>query len=235
MRDLWYLVRFFQIVPPVPPLMTWTLIALTVVCAIALIADPLKGPGALSPILVLQSFAASSGFALPARRGHYDLLFTRGSSRTLVALAHWGTSVAPGLASWLLLALLEAVINVGDRTTLFRSGTLAALCVVSTLPWAITVALPRFSGGIGWLLVATTAAMTFSSAAVGDWTVESTRIEELAVAAWSFLVYPVAAVGLHLTRVQGLAILPDLSAALVAMVLACRWIATRDVPLEASQ
>jgi hypothetical protein len=235
MRDLWYLVRFFHVVPPVPSMMSGTFLVLTIAAAAAIVSDPDKAAGTLVPVLVLQSLAASSGFSLPARRGHYDLLFTRGSSRTLVALVHWATSIISGLASWLALALLELVVTTGTRQSLFASGTCAAVFVVSTLPWAITVALPRFAGGIGWLLVAVTATTTFSSGVMGAWTASSTRIEDLAWPAWSFLIYPVGAVGHHLARPQVLAVAPALALAVSAMVAACRWVAHRDVPLEAAQ
>jgi hypothetical protein len=73
MRDLWYLVRFFHVVPPVPTMMVGTFVSLTLAAALAIVNDPQCASGALIPVLVLQSLAASSGFSLPARRGHYDL------------------------------------------------------------------------------------------------------------------------------------------------------------------
>jgi hypothetical protein len=235
MRDLWYLVRFFHVVPPVPSMMVGTFVTLTLAAALAIVNHPQRASGALIPVLVLQSCAASSGFSLPARRGHYDLLFTRGSSRTLVALVHWMTSIVPGLTSWLVLAMLEVVMTAGASRSLFASGTCAALFVVSTLPWAVTVALPRFSGGIGWLLVALTTARTFSTGVMEPWTVTSTRIEDLAWPAWSFFIYPVGAVGHHLARPQMMAVIPALTLAVCTMVVACRWVAQRDIPLEAAQ
>lgn len=235
MRDLWYLVRFFHIVPPVPSMMTGTFAVLTLASAIAIVGDAGAATGALVPVLLLQAFAASSGFTLPARRGHYDLLFTRGSTRTSIALVHWASSIATGIGSWLVLAVLEFVVSAGTHATLFASGSCAAVFLVSTLPWATSVALPRFSGGIGWLLLAVTLATTFSSPVLGGWDATSTRIEDLAWPACSFFVYPVAAVGQHLTRAQLMAAVPALTLAISAMVLACRWIAERDVPLEAAQ
>ena len=234
-RDLWYLVRFFHIVPPVPPLMTGSFAALTVASTVAIVHDPRGAPGALVPILLLQAFAASSGFALPARRGHYDLLFARGSSRTAIALVHWVTSIAAGVACWLVLAATEFAVNAGGHATLFTAGTCAAVFLVSTVPWAAGVALPRFSGGIGWLLVTVTLTTTFPSGVAGQWNPSSTRIEELPWAAWSFLVYPIGAVGQRLDPAQSLATVPALVLAISAMAIACRWIAERDVPLEAAQ
>jgi hypothetical protein len=235
MRDLWYLLRFFHIVPPVPSMMAGTFVVLATAAAVAIVSDPHRASGALVPVLVLQSLAASSGFSLPARRGHYDLLFTRGSSRILIALIHWVMSIISGLASWFALAVLELVVSAGASQALFASGTCAAVFLVSTLPWAITVALPRFSGGIGWMLVAITATTTFSTGVMGDWTAASTRIEELAWPAWSFFIYPAGAVGQHLARPQVMAVIPALGLAVGAMVGAFRWVARRDIPLEAAQ
>jgi len=235
MRDLWYLVRFFHVVPPVPPMMTGTFVVMTIAATVAIVSDPDQATGALVPVLLLQSLAASSGFVLPARRGHYDLLFTRGSSRALIALVHWATSIVSGLASWLVVAMVELVVSSGANRDLFASGTCAAVFLVSTLPWAISVGLPRFSGGIGWLLVAVTATTTFSSGVMGQWTATSTRIEELAWPAFSFFVYPVGAVGQHLAGAQLMAVVPAIALAIGTMVTACRWVAHRDVPLEAAQ
>ena len=118
MGDLRYLVRFFHVVPPVPPMMTGTFAVLTLAAAIAIIGDLQAAAGALVPVLLLQVFAASSGFTLPARRGHYDLLFTRANSRTSIALMHWASSIGTGITSWLALAMLEFVVSAGARTTL---------------------------------------------------------------------------------------------------------------------
>jgi hypothetical protein len=234
-RDLWYLVRFFHVVAPVPSMMKATFAVLTAASAIAIVTDAGAATGALVPVLLLQAFAAASGFTLPARRGHYDLLFTRGNSRTSIALVHWASSIATGVASWLVLAALELVVTAGSHATLLASGSCAAMIVVSTLPWATGVALPRFSGGIGWLLLAVTLATTFSSPVFGEWVATSTRIEDLAWPAWSFFVYPVAAVGQSLVRAQLMAVVPAVAVAVCAMVIACRWIVRRDVPLEAAQ
>ena len=235
MRDVWYLIRFFSVVPPVPAMMVGTFVVLTMAGAGAIVGDPPHAGGALVPVLILQTFASSSGFSLPARRGHYDLLFTRGSSRALIALVHWATSVSPGLASWLVLSVVEITASAGTRATLAASGTVAAVFLVSTLPWAITVGLPRFSGGIGWMLVVVTTGTTFSTDVFAVWAVPSTRIEDLAWPAWAFFIYPITTVGESLDRKQLMAVTPALLLAVSAMVGACRWIAHRDVPLEAAQ
>ncbi len=235
MRDLWYLVRFFQVVPPVPSLMTGTFIVLTVASSIAIVLGVAAPRGAIVPVLLLQAFAASSGFALPAKRGHYDLLFTRGNSRLAIALVHWAMSILTGIACWLVLAVVEFATTGGSTAALLASGTCVAVFVVSTLPWALGVALPRFSSGIGWLLLVVALTTTFASPVMGEWASSSTRIEDLAWPAWAFFVYPFGAVGQHLSRAQVVAVIPAVTLTICLMVVACQWIAQRDVPLEASQ
>ena len=148
-----YPLRFFRVVAPVPPLVGWTFLLVTIIGAVVIVHDPTRASRAMVPVLLLQLFGAASGFEVPARRGHYDLLFTSGYGRISMALVHWGTSIAPGILSWLALVVIERVVSGSAAPRLLASGTLAALGLVSTLPWAITVRLPRFSGGIGWLLV----------------------------------------------------------------------------------
>jgi hypothetical protein len=235
MRDFGYLIRFFRVVSPVSSMMTGTFAVLTLASASAIAADPTRSSSALAPVLLLQLFAASSGFVLAARRGHYDLLLTRGSSRALIALAHWLTSIVPGLASWVTLAAIERGMSAGASDSLWASGTCAAVFLVSTLPWATTVALPRFSGGIGWLLILVTSATVLSGEVFARWTVPSTRIEELAWPAWSFFIYPLGAVGRHLDSAEMMAVSPALAVGAATLTAACRWVARRDVPLEAAQ
>src|SRR5678816_1999866 len=148
-----YLARFFLVVPPMPLLMVGALLVATGVSAAVIVVEPSRTSGALTPILLLQLFACSSGFDVPARRGHYDLLLTHGEARRRVIVAHWGASAAPGLLCWLLIAAVRCAISNGsERTLLLNVGTVTAMILVSTIPWAITVRLPRFSGAIGWLL-----------------------------------------------------------------------------------
>ena len=235
LREIAFLARFFRVVSPVPPLLTGTFIVLSIASGAVIWSDVHRAPRTVMPVLLLQCFAASSGFSLPARRGHYDLLLTRGTPRWLIAFVHWVTSSAPGLVSWIMLAAAELLASGGHLRTLLASGTLAAVFVVSTLPWACTVALPRFAGGIGWLLVLVTCATTFAADIGREWSVGSIRIDAVAWAAWSFLLYPAATVGQQLALAELLAVSPAVIVATVAMISACRWVAHADVPLEAAQ
>jgi len=235
MRDRTHPLRFFHVVPPVPPLMTATFVVLAIASGAGVIAEPGRAPGALAPVLLLQLFAASSGFSGPARRGHFDLLLTQGESRVVVGVAHWATSVAPGLTAWLGLAVAELTASRGASHLLLTSGTWAAIAMVSTLPWGLTVGLPRFSGAIGWLLVLVTVTTTFAVGVLDAWAVESTQMRTLLHAAWIFLLFPHAAVGQSLNHAQAIAVVPGLAFALATLIAALRWIGRADVPLEASQ
>ena len=226
--------RFFRVVPTQPTLIVWTFVVVVAVGVIAILREPSRSEGAMAPVLLLQLFAASSGFEVPARRGHYDLLLTSGHHRIWMALVHWATSIAPGVMAWLSLAAFELTARGGADALLLTTGTCAAMVLVSTLPWAITVRLPRFSGGIGWLL-----ALTISTSVLSPGNVPGSRsandVSEVIWLAWEFLVYPVVFVGHELSVDEGLIAAPALVFALGSMAAACRWVSRANVPLEAAQ
>jgi hypothetical protein len=145
-----YVARFFFVLRVVPPLISGAFALATAVGAAALVIDVDHGIRTVAPVLLLQLFAAASGFCIPARRGHYDLLFTSGESRLSIAVMHWVMSVFPGAVSWFTLATVERVYG---GNSLVGSATLLSLLVVSTVPWCLTVPFPRLTGGIAWLLV----------------------------------------------------------------------------------
>ena len=90
---------------------------MTVASALRLLLNP-DGVGQtlLLPILLLQTFAVSTGFMGYARRGHFDLLFTCGAGRVQVAAIYWLLSALPGVASWLALAVLEIIWHPDPRS-----------------------------------------------------------------------------------------------------------------------
>ena len=217
MRDLF---RFFRVVPPVPSLTRATFVVVTGASIVAVCIDPSLTAGTLKAVLVLQLFAVSSGFLPHARRGHYDLLLTRADGRVAIALAHWAMSAAAGIASWLTLVIVEMFVARGRATVGLTSGSIAAVFVLSTAPWAITALLPRFSGAIGWLAVFALGAALHRSLPVAAPIIN--------------LVYPLGMigedVGSHLTG----AMLP-LGVSVVSMAAALFWIRRASIPLEAAQ
>lgn len=226
--------RFFRVVPTQPTLIGWTFLVVVAVGAFAIVRGPSRNADMMVPVLLLQLFAASSGFEVPARRGHYDLLLTSGHRRVWVALVHWVTSIAPGVLAWLILAAVEVAASGGAGASLLASGSCAAMGLVSTMPWAITVRLPRFSGGIGWLLVLTLSTRMPSSGSGPD-VHAANEVRESIWSAWEFLIYPPVFVGRDLGVREGLIAAPALVLALASMAAACRWVSRASVPLEAAQ
>jgi hypothetical protein len=145
------LIRFFLVVRPWHPVAAGGLVAAAVTGAVLLAAGRIGGAAAMAPVVLLQTLVVSSGFAGPARRGHYDYLIASGQKRMAIALAHWAVSAAPGLAAWLLLAAIE-MVTTGERV-LLSPATVTTVLFASTLPWAVTVPLPRLTGGLVWVVL----------------------------------------------------------------------------------
>lgn len=218
MRGTAFLIRFFRVVPPVPALMTSAFAASAAAAAVALGLHASNPEQALAPVFLLQTLAASSGFAVPARRGHYDLLLTSGVSRLRIGVAHLAASVLPGIVCWLVVAVLEAVTGGRFPRVSLATGTIAALTIVSALSWAMTVPLPRLTGGIVWLLV--------FAAPVNHAVFPVTA---------SMLALPWTLVG---TDLSSFGLLPVLSAAVVVVttvVGALVWICRIDVSLQVAR
>ena len=221
MRSIIRAIRFYRVAAPVPPLMLASFVAVTAAALAAIAWAPDGAPRATVPVLVLQIFAASNGFAGSARRGYYDALLTGGVGRLTSATVHWGMSVAPGSVCCGLLQAVQTITS-EDGGTGSASGTAAALFVVSTLPWATTMAMPRFSGAIGWLLLAVTALSLVPQA--------QTPLPE----AVTFLLLPVTMAGADAgSRMEAIA--PGVALASASMIVALLWLWRTDLPLEAGQ
>ena len=227
--------RFFRIVSPVPRLLMGALATVTMAATVIVVWEPLRADVALTPVLLVQLFAASSGFMLPARRGHYDLLLTSGHPRVAIAVAHWVTAILPGVVSWTVLAVAEIATTRGSAASMLASGTVAALVLVSTLPWALTVGLPRFAGAIGWLLLLALFAAVLAPLAPPRLFNILGGGESWAEAAVALMLYPPMLVGESLAGPQVFLVAPALMIAAGCMVDAVRRIDREDSPLEAAQ
>lgn len=150
-----YALRYFQIVAVVPPLFIAGFLVTVAAGAIRLAIDPAAAVDALTPVLLLQVFAASSGFQIPARRGYYDLLLTSGATRWQIAVAHCVASTVPGIASWMCVAMLETAASYGERFASVAQGTCLAFVAVSLIAWATAMPMSRATSAVGWLLVMT--------------------------------------------------------------------------------
>lgn len=229
--------QFFIAVPPVPRLMVQAFVATTVAAAIAICMDAALAPAAAIPLFVLQAFATSSGFAVHARRGYYDVLLTGGVGRLRTATMHWLMSAAPGVVSWAALAAVEIMVLHSGHT--LAAGTIAVLCAVSTIPWAATVALPRFTGALAWLMVSVwlllaSGDIRAAGAAGAAGTVASGTSTGRAFRAAASTVLPITVVGAPPTSTGG-ATIAWVSVAAASMGAAMLWIGRAPFPLEAGQ
>lgn len=217
MRDLLYVVRYFQVVPPVPRLMMLTFAVLTVVGGgLTTVAGAANGAVAV-PILALQAFAASTGFAVLARRGYFDLLLVRGQPRMRIAFVQWMLAIVPGACCWVGLAAIQGVGHSGANPFL-QPGTVVSFLMVSTIPWAANVALPRFAGAIGWLLLV---CLVESGGVIWPDSLHD-------------VIFPVALLGAGLSgHVE--AMTTALAVSLASMTVALIWVHRADIRLEAAQ
>jgi hypothetical protein len=225
---------FYRVVPLHSPYMWMALVGVTAIAMLVLLVDPSAGEEVVIPIVLLQMFAASTGFVVPARRGHYDLLMTAGAGRLQIAATHFAVSVAPGLAAWLAVACVEFMLRGGDSRA-FAAGSIAALLLVSSLAWAVTVPLPRLSGGIVWLL-----AIVMLLGTTDDWRNAAMNAGEGIPSVGAAVVYalcPFLLVGRPLDLLWPAAWLLGPAAVLSALAVAAAlaWMARMDMPLEASQ
>ena len=218
MAGVRYLFRYFRVVSPVPGLLTASFAVATMTGLVVAVTMPARAATAAVPLLLLQAFSASTGFSAPARRGHFDLLLTRGEPRMRIAIVQWLTAIAPGVVSWILLALAAVVTAPESSATLLRSGTATAMLLVSTVPWAVTVSLPRFSGAIGWLLL-----ISVGTVAADRWP-----------AAVRDLVFPVGLMG-QAIGYRWDVVLPAIVLSAGSVATALIWVHRRDIPLEAGQ
>ena len=150
-----YAVRYFHVVPVVPPLFDVAFAVAVAAAAMRLINDASAGIDALAPVLLLQLFVASSGFRFAARRGYYDLLLTSSTPRWQVALAHCLVSVLPGVVSWLCVGALESAATGRIGRVCFTPGTCAAFVGASLLAWSVAAFSSRTATTVVWLLVLT--------------------------------------------------------------------------------
>ncbi len=223
--------RYFSTVPLQSGPMRAGLVAVLGVGVAQVCWVPAGGQDAVVTLLLLQMFAASSGFAIPARRGHYDTLLTGGSSRAGVAAAHLAWSVGPGVLAWAVLGIVELLAGGGAVRS---SGSVVALALVSCGAWAITVPLPRLSGGVMWLVLLL-AGLGWPSVwrqellevAVGEGTATARTV--------AYILCPLVLGGRSLETADVVAVLPALVLVAGATGAAWRYVLRMDVALEGAQ
>jgi hypothetical protein len=164
---------------PSPLRFVWTVsrpgravISAAALLASAAVWSALRDPDDFDQFLLLalffQMFTASTGYRHQALRGHFDPILTAGSSRTALACAHFALSITPGLAVWLVIAALAwarqpgrvpALVGLAggtglsETTSTSSASALVAVLYASTLCWAVSLPLRRYSGCVLWLAV----------------------------------------------------------------------------------
>jgi hypothetical protein len=225
-----FLVAFFRAAPPVTRPIVLSLWTTAGAGALALAARMVDGATVLTPLLVLQIFAASSGFGLAMRRGHYDLVLSRGVSTTQLMAAHWLASIAPGLAAWLAVAVVEPLFAYGSTTAL-SSGSVVAFLLASSFPWAFTTPLPRFAAAIGWLVLLVTS-LAIAPAGQQHLMASLRAGQPNALGAVAVVAYPMGLLGIDAMALPAGTLAPGLGGALLSMVAAMAWHRRAEVPLE---
>ena len=230
MATLVFLVAFFRAAPPVTRPIASALWTSAAVGSAAMAAGLVSGRTVLTPLLVLQIFAASSGFGLALRRGFYDLVLARGVPAPELLAAHWIASIAPGVTVWLVVALLEPFVSSAPPAAL-TSGSLMALGLASSLPWALTTPLPRFAAAIGWLmLLVTSLAVVPSGQADLVTALRAPRASLLG--ALAVVAYPMELIGMDAFALPAGTVSPGLVCGIVSVAAALAWHRRTLAPLE---
>ncbi len=154
-------IRYFAVVsPPAAPLVA-VLVILAAGAAVLEIIDRGSSDWVLASIGLLQLFACSTGFARHATRGYYDpLLLLAASHRRRVALAHFAVSSAPGIGAWIAAGAAQAIAARSPTVPAFRPAGWAGLLLVSAVPWAAGIRVPRFVAGALWLTLTASLAVS---------------------------------------------------------------------------
>lgn len=115
--------------------------------------SPAELDSALGLLLVVQMFLASTAFTSRAFAGHFDAVLVAGAARRRAALAHWGISIAPGVAGWVVLSLVALALASPQALSALFGRRAVALAIVSNLSWVVGYRLSRGAAGVVWLTV----------------------------------------------------------------------------------
>jgi hypothetical protein len=136
------------------PAIVFTMIALVAWAGYLTVTAPddLRGPYIV--LMLCQAFAASTGYATRARRGHFDQLLAGRRARARFALTHLSISTLVGAAAWLVVCVVDAIGGGGHWPLGLTPSALVSFVYLSSLAWALSVPFSRYSAGVLWLIVA---------------------------------------------------------------------------------
>jgi hypothetical protein len=226
------LCAFFLVVPPVTRPIRGCLWLTAAAGAALVVSGVVNAVTALTPLLVLQIFASSSGFGAAARRGHYDLLLSRGVGVTSVLTAHWTASIAPGLGAWLVVAMAEKVTS-GAASAAASSGSLLAFVLASSIPWALTAPWPRFAAAMGWLVLLVTSLAVVPSGQL-ELVAAARAPEPSLLGTLALVAYPMALLGFDGARLPAATLGAAFACATATVATTLWWYRRSEWPLESA-
>ena len=192
--------------------------------------DDLRGPYIV--LMLCQAFAASTGYATRARRGHFDQLLAGRQSRLRFALTHVSVSTLMGAAAWVVVCILDAVGAGGRWPRGLTPEALAAFAYLSALAWAVSVPFSRYSAGVLWLIVAIALAASGRLLVLrNSYALASDTWAGVWQATGPALVFPPLVVG-ELSAPPGAAIALLVIAAFVAVAVGVGFISVYGLALE---
>jgi hypothetical protein len=145
------MVKYFAVVRQSPSYGLAVLAAVTALGILTVALNPAELDSALGMVLFVQMFLASTGFAVTARRGHFDPVLVHGSERTAVLFVQWCASIAPGAMAWLVVAGCGYAWSSAAAWPALTGSRAAAFVIVSAVAWVAGFALPRGGGGALWM------------------------------------------------------------------------------------
>ena len=178
------------------PAMLLVFVSLIVWAGYLTVIEPgdLRGPYIV--LLLCQSFAASTGYAMRARRGHFDQLLAGRLRRTRFALTHAFMSSALGGVAWSMISLLDALGGGGHWPLGLTPKAMVAFIYLSTVAWAASVPFSRYSAGVAWLVVAVALAGSGRLIALrNSYLAANATWAGLWHATWPVLLFPPIAIG----------------------------------------
>jgi hypothetical protein len=135
---------------------------------------------------------------------------------------HLAASVAPGVICLVAVAAVEAFYSGGVARVSLASGTLAGFMAISAVSWAVTVPLPRMTGGIVWLLILVAP-------------VDRSVLPSLVPRAATAWLLPSTLVGVDLASLGWGTVLPLAGVVIVSIAGGVLWICHTDFSLQVAR
>ena len=207
--------RFFLMIRLHPSYALAMLTAVVLAGGWAAWVTPAELDTGLGMVLFLQMFLVSTGFAIPARQGHFDPLLTCADSRPRIAAAHCLVSIAPGVGGWLALTIVGLAAGSPVPWSALLGDRMAALIIVSAVGWMAGFLLPRGAAGVIWI-AALVALLLTRTDVVPAWSQAMERNVALVMHVVAVTLCPFVLIGVHPPLANG-------SVALALFIVVNAW------------